>query len=194
MIKLGLVLVAYAVVSCTILAVVNNITAPKIAQNQAEKVNVAMSRFFPQEGLSFESVKDFKYDVVGAITIDGLYVAKDDGNVVGAAAEVTGPTYDHGTILVGLNADGTVSGVQFLKLTDSPGFGSKAKDSSYLVSSGVPFYEQFTGMNAGDGFFAGRNFDAISGATITSEGVASLLNEGTKCLLALLESEVSQNE
>ena len=35
MIKLGLVLCAYAVVACTLLALVNNFTAPKIAENQA---------------------------------------------------------------------------------------------------------------------------------------------------------------
>ena len=42
MIKLGLTLALYAVVSCTVLAVVNNFTSPKIEQNQKAKVNKAM--------------------------------------------------------------------------------------------------------------------------------------------------------
>ena len=47
MIKLGLVLCAYAVVACAMLAVVNNFTAPKIAENQTKKVSAAMQEFFP---------------------------------------------------------------------------------------------------------------------------------------------------
>ncbi len=50
MIKLGLTLAIYAVISCTVLAVVNNFTAPKIAQNQENKVNQAMASFFPGDG------------------------------------------------------------------------------------------------------------------------------------------------
>ena len=42
MIKLGLILVAYAVASCTVLAVVNNATSVKIRRNQIDKANSAM--------------------------------------------------------------------------------------------------------------------------------------------------------
>ena len=34
MIKLGLILALYAAISCVVLAIVNNVTAPKIQQNQ----------------------------------------------------------------------------------------------------------------------------------------------------------------
>ena len=182
MIKLGLVLCAYAVVACTLLALVNNFTAPKIADNQAKKVSAAMQEFFPDSGLTFETVNDFKAPVVGAITVDEIYVAKKDGKIVGGAAQVTGPTYDQGSILIGMKTDGNVTGLKFLKLTDSPGFGLKANDSTFKLSNGKTFYGQFEGKNAKDGFTAGKNFDAISGATITSVAVSSLINEGTKNL------------
>lgn len=182
MIKLGLVLCAYAVVACTLLALVNNFTAPKIADNQAKKVSAAMQEFFPDAGLSFETVNDYKAPVVGAITVDEIYVAKKDGKIVGGAAQVTGPTYDQGSILIGMKTDGNVTGLKFLKLTDSPGFGLKANDSTFKLPNGKTFYGQFEGKNAKDGFTAGKNFDAISGATITSVAVSSLINEGTKNL------------
>jgi len=180
MIKLGLVLCAYAVVACTLLALVNNFTAPKIADNQAKKVSAAMQEFFPDAGLSFETVNDYKAPVVGAITVDEIYVAKKDGKIVGGAAQVTGPTYDQGSILIGMKTDGSVTGLKFLKLTDSPGFGLKANDSTFKLPNGKTFYGQFEGKNAKDGFTASKNFDAISGATITSVAVSSLINEGTK--------------
>ena len=184
MIKLGLVLCAYAVVACTLLALVNNFTAPKIADNQAKKVSAAMQEFFPDDGLTFETVNDYKAPVVGAITVDEIYVAKKDGKIVGGAAQVTGPTYDQGSILIGMKTDGNVTGLKFLKLTDSPGFGLKANDSTFKLPNGKTFYGQFEGKNAKDGFTAGKNFDAISGATITSVAVSSLINEGTKNLFA----------
>ena len=189
MIKLGLTLAIYAVISCTVLAVVNNFTAPKIAQNQVEKVNQAMASFFPGDGYTFESVSDYDSASVGTIKIENMIIAKKDGKAVGGAAQVNGPTYDQATILVGMKADGTITGLQFLKNTDSPGFGLKANDPTFTLSNGKTFFGQFEGKNAKDGFKLGETFDAISGATITSNGVANLLTEGTGSLLKYLEKQ-----
>lgn len=189
MIKLGLTLAIYAVISCTVLAVVNNFTAPKIAQNQENKVNQAMASFFPGDGYTFESVSDYDAASVGTIKIENMIIAKKDGKAVGGAAQVNGPTYDQATILVGMKADGTITGLQFLKNTDSPGFGLKANDPTFTLSNGKTFFGQFEGKNAKDSFKAGETFDAISGATITSNGVANLLAEGTGSLLKYLEKQ-----
>ena len=172
MIKLGLILAVYAVISCTVLAVVNNFTAPKIAQNQVEKVNSAMKSFFPEEGFTFVAMNDYEPKSSGSIKIENIILAKN-----------AGPTYDQATILVGMGSDGIVKGVQFLKNTDSPGFGLKANDSTFKLPNGKTFYGQFEGKDAKAGFELGKNFDAISGATITSNGVAGLLNAGTEVLL-----------
>ncbi len=183
MIKLGLSLALYALVSCTVLAVVNNFTSPKIADNQKTKVDNAMKAFFPEEGFEFESVSDYEPKSAGTSKIENLIIAYDaDKNIAGGAAQVSGPTYDTGTILVGMEKDGTIRGLQFLKLTDSPGFGLKANDSTFKLPNGKTFYGQFEGKNANDGFVAGKTFDAISGATITSNGIADLMTLGTKTL------------
>ncbi len=183
MIKLGLVLALYAAVSCTVLAAVNHFTAPQIARNQEEKVNASMRIFFPEEGFSFEAAEDFSPSATQGIKIESVILAKKDGKICGGAVQVSGPTYDSATILTGISADGTVRGLQFLSLTDSPGFGLKANDSSYTGKNGKTFCGQFEGMNADEPFKAGENFEAISGATITSAGAANLLNEGSRCLL-----------
>lgn len=185
MLKLGIVLALYAVISCTVLAVVNNLTAPKIAQNQIEKVNNAMAAFFPGEGFSFEQKNDF-VSLGGSAKVESLIVAKKDGKIVGGAAQVSGPTYDTATILVGMAFDGTITGIQFLKNTDSPGFGLKASDSTFKLANGKTFYGQFEGKNVKDGFELGRTFDGISGATITSNGVANLIKTGTETLLSYI--------
>ena len=76
--------------------------------------------------------------------------------------------------------------LKFLKNTDSPGFGLKASDSTFKLPNGKTFYGQFEGKNAKDGFEKDKNFDAISGATITSNGVANLLKAGTETLLSYI--------
>ena len=130
------------------------------------------------------SISDAISDIADASKKPVFILAKNAaGEVAGGAAQVSGPTYDQATILVGMGSDGIVKGVQFLKNTDSPGFGLKANDSTFKLPNGKTFYGQFEGKDAKAGFELGKNFDAISGATITSNGVAGLLNAGTEVLL-----------
>ena len=190
MIKLGLILAAYAVASCTMLAVVNSFTGPVIAANQQRKANAAMLTVLPQ-------AEDFK-DVdlsgnftipSGSTTVESVKLATAGGAVIGGVIQISGPTYDHAAIMIGMDTQGTVTGVQFLENTDSPGFGSKASDPNFTLPNGKTFYGQFTGKKIADGFVAGETFDAISGATITSKGVANLLSDGTAILYSVIEGE-----
>ena len=185
MVKLGLILVCYAVASCTVLAVVNNFTSSKIKENQIKKAEKAMSSVMP-EADSFDFISDFDKGESQKFSLSDFYVAKKDGNIIGAVVQVQGPTYDKGKIIVGVYSDGIISGMEFLELSDSPGFGLKANDPGFILPSGKTFYGQFTGVDAKNGFTAGSNFDAITGATITSNGIAGLLNEGTGSMLKYL--------
>ena len=192
MVKLGAILALYAAASCAVLAVVNNVTSPVIAQNQKNKANAAMKSVFA-EADNFDLIEDF--DTTGgdaAISIDEMYAAKKDGKLVGAVAKVSGPTYDHATLTVGLDLAGMITGVQFLENTDSPGFGLKASDPTFKLENGKTFYGQFTGKKAADGFIAGETFDAISGATITSKAVGEILEKGTACISEYLEEHKNE--
>ena len=186
MFRLGLILVCYAVVSCAVLAVVNNFTAPKIAQNQIDKANEAMRQVF-ESADSFAQISDFEPASTNAITISDFYLAKKDGKVIGGVAQVSGPTYDKGKIIVGIDTNGTITGMQVLELSDSPGFGLKANDSTFKLPNGKTFYGQFTGKSAINGFKDGSNFDAISGATITSKGLGDMVSEGTQSLIKYMK-------
>ncbi len=187
MLKLGLILSLYASVSCAVLAVVNNFTAPRIQRNQEIKIADSMKAFFPAGDCVFEKVNDYEPKKVGQADIESIIIAKKEGVLAGGAVQVTGPTYDRGTIFVGMNVDGTLTGLKFLKLSDSPGFGLKANDPTFTLPSGNTFYGQFEGKNAKDGFISGTTFDAISGATITSNGIGNLLEAGTSVLFKYFE-------
>ena len=183
---LGVTLALYAAVACCVLAVVNNVTAPRIALNKTAKANMAMKAVLA-EADSFEPVEHYTQAANSSIDIQSVYVAKKGGEVIGGVAQVSGPSYDKATIIVGMTADGTVGGLQFLELTDSPGFGLKANDPTFTLPSGKTFYGQFEGKSAKDGFTAGQTFDTISGATITSVAVGNLIQAGTECLFQVLQ-------
>lgn len=187
MIKLGLTLVCYAVVSCTVLAIVNNFTAPKIKQNQIEAANKAMREVFATAD-EFIPVDDYSPSSVNTIIVSDVYLAKQGGRVVGGVIQVAGPTYDKGKLIVGMDKDGVVTGMRILELSDSPGFGLKANDPTFKLPNGKTFYEQFAGKTAYQGFKDGQNFDAISGATISSKGLGNLVSEGTEVLIKYFEA------
>lgn len=192
MIRLGTILVCYAVASCTVLALVNNLTSEKIKQNNTEKANVAMKEIFPEADAFSEAIlpSDAKN---GSVSISDSYFALKDGNIIGGVVQVAGPTYDKGKIIIGVRMDGTISGLRFLELTDSPGFGLKANDPTFRIN-GMTFYDQFTGKNASDGVSMNEDFDGISGATITSNAVGILADSGAKIIIEMLsESQSAEN-
>ena len=182
MIKLGCILAIFACASCTVLALVNNFTSSVIQANNEKKANETMKAVF-QDADSFE-VPDFKCGTTksGKTTVDSIHIAKKDGQTVGAVVQISGPTYDRSTIMVGLDMKGLVTGMQYLENTDTPGFGQKGSDPTFKLKNGKTFYGQFTGFDSFKGFSAGETFDAISGATITSVGIATMMDDACEMM------------
>ncbi|NLM01433.1 MAG: FMN-binding protein [Treponema sp.] len=171
MLKLGLILMTYTAIACVGLAFINNLTSPAIAANeQAELNNGLKSVFFSAE--SFEKVKDFESKTVEGVSLEALYLAKNDGNTVGCVVKASGPTYDKATILAGVDTEGKITSVEFLELTDTPGFGQKAKEPK--------FADQFKNKSVTDRFETKSDVEIISGATITTVGVVKIIKVATK--------------
>lgn len=178
--KLGIVLALYATVSCFMLALVNAKTAPAIELAKKQKQDIAMKEVFKQAD-DFANIDLAQYvDTTSKIKVDTASYAKTAGEIVGVVIQVTGATYDKSTIIVGITKDGIVSGMKVMETTDSPGFGQNAMKPE--------FYEQFAGVDSKSGFVAGTTFVAISGATITSNGMADLLNCASSTAMRMLSS------
>jgi electron transport complex protein RnfG len=102
------------------------------------------------------------------------YWGVSDGERVGITVYMIVKGYSTGlNITVGINSDGTVSGVSIGSHSETPGLGAKAADPSYLAQ-----YDGLTPpatvvksapQNAGD-------VQAVTGATITSTAVADAVN------------------
>ncbi|MGI5173905.1 FMN-binding protein [Treponema sp. OMZ 840] len=166
-IKLGFVLAAYASVACVSLALVYNLTAPAIEAAKQAKAGAGMKIVFEQAD-SFVPAQNFEKDAASAVTVNALHTAQKGGKVIGAVIEAAGATYDKAVMLIGLDLNRTITGIQFLTLTDTPGFGQRAAEPA--------FTDQFKGLPASKNLEAGTDFDGLSGATITTKGVANIIN------------------
>jgi len=70
-------------------------------------------------------------------------------------------------MLIGVNNDGRVTGLQIREMSETPGLGMNALTDA-------DFLKQF--LNTEGGLEAGTNIDAISGATVTSKAIARSVN------------------
>ena len=79
-------------------------------------------------------------------------------------------------MMVGVDADGVVTGVSIVKNSETSGIGSKVM-TNQPTAKGVGVLDQFEGKTAADApLNVGTNVDAISGATVSSKGVTTGVN------------------
>ncbi len=172
--KLGVILALYAAAACFALALVNNVTAPQIERLALEKESQALKMIFPDAD-SFEKITDAPATNSSA-SINSFFKVIKGGQTTGYAVKATGPTYDTTTLIAGFDTSLKIAGVHILQTSDSPGFGQKAADPNYKNSKGTTFYGQFAGVDASKPLALGSDYEAISGATITSQTMGALIS------------------
>ncbi len=157
--RLTVVLFAICAVCALVLGLANMLTKDKIAENQMAEKKSAM-----QAVLAADKYEEAKYTGSDE-TILSAYKAGDAGYVI--EVNCAGSSFS-GTlsIMVGVNADGTVSGVEILTSGETSGLGDNAKDPAWRA--------QFVGKSGSVSVDKdGGEISAISGATITSRGVSA---------------------
>ena len=172
----------------TIVASVNHITKDKIAYN--EKLNTANAlteiyhddygNDFTVDGDSFVIYENDKAVVTcsqenvefSSKDVKALYVLKDtENNIHGYCVSVQPMGFkDYIKMLVAINPDCTVKGVEIVSMSETSGIGTKAAEPSFL--------NKFKNLNEAE---VRRDVDVISGATKTSkpviDAVSAALNE-----------------
>lgn len=164
-IRLTLTLLLITAVTAAALAGVNAITEDKIADIKAEKTRRAIAEVL--EGAESAETIDFTDDS-GIITT--IY-ANDNGYAIQVE-----PTGFGGVIsmMVGVSADGTVTGVSVVSHTETAGLGAVAGDKT---TKGQVFRGQYSGLSGQLSVTKdGGVIDSISGATITSRAVTDGVN------------------
>ena len=168
-------------ISGLLLGLAYEVTKDPIAQSEENAKREAWQAVFPDADLgSFEetdvdsAVAD---QVISDLGIDATIdeVCTVDGGDTGYVITATDGEGYGGDIqvVVGITADGTVSGISFLSISETAGLGMNAQNES--------FYGQYVGVQT-DHFYVskdggeGEPIDAISGATITTRAVTGAVN------------------
>jgi len=180
-IKLTVTLFITCVVVAAALGGVNAITEDKIEAINKEKTEIAMKAVVADpENTTFSdklTLTDEMVAAAGSVTLDSVYEAQVNGQSAGHAIKVVS-SGSQGKIemMVGVDAEGSVTGVSIVKNSETSGIGSKVM-TNMPTANGVGVLSQFEGKSAADGTLTvGANVDAISGATVSTRGVTNGVN------------------
>ncbi|MGM9608578.1 MAG: RnfABCDGE type electron transport complex subunit G [Oscillospiraceae bacterium] len=167
--RLALTLLLITAVVAVALAAVNSVTAPKIAQLNAQKTQAAIEAVLPGGG-----------EEVAFTDATGLVSTVYQGSA-GYAVKVT-PTGFNGAVemMVGIDPSGNVLGISIISQSETAGLGAV---SAATTSAGEAFRGQFAGMSGSVSVTKdGGAVDAITGATITSRAVCTGVNAALSCV------------
>ena len=149
------------------LALTNNVTADKIAENELESKNLSMKNVCP-EAQTFDE-----------LITDTLYEGKNEsGETVGYAISTATQGYGGQVkVMTGIK-DGEIIGVDvFYNDDETPGLGKNTSNAS--------FRDQFKGLNVNEDIVVSKDadsgsaqtVDAVTSATISSRAVTKAVNE-----------------
>nr|WP_326127617.1 RnfABCDGE type electron transport complex subunit G [uncultured Oscillibacter sp.] len=177
-IKLTVTLFVTCVIVAALLGLVDNVTRDKIAAINWENTVAAMKAVVadPDATTFSDALENTEAMSAAALagggTLDSVYEVQVGGASAGYAIKVVA-SGSQGNIemMVGVDGEGTVTGVSIVDNSETSGIGSKVMENQ----NGV--LDQFIGKSAADGTLAvGTNVDAITGATVSSRGVTAGVN------------------
>ena len=146
------------------LAATYGVTQPIIEENSIKAANETRSRL-----IEADSFTAFDGELAVAdpdkVFVTECYIADN-----GAGMVVTVSTKSFGgalTEMIGIDADGKITGVEVTSHADTPGLGTKAHDAGYLAQYQGKGPDDITSTSAKDN----PGITHVTGATISSNGV-----------------------
>jgi electron transport complex protein RnfG len=154
-----IILLTIVVAVCvSLLTYVDSLTRDRISAQEDEAVKAMLTEMFPEM-----SRYEFK---------DDIYTVYSDGSKLGYAFLAIGKGYGGDiNILVGLENETTVKGIEIISQTETPGLGTRITEPS--------FTDQFTGIDINDVALSrnGGKIDAITSSTISSSAVVDAVRD-----------------
>lgn len=167
-IRLGIILFIITSVCVGLTGLVYEGTKAKIA-NQNEITKQEAMKSIIKDADTFVPVED-----IDTTKVQEVYIAKDEGKNIGYIAKIVQQGYG-GVIelMVGVDKELTIVGVQILSHSETPGLGANIIKDTFLTQ----FIEKRAPLKVVKGTASGNDVVAISGATISSTAVTSGINE-----------------
>ena len=167
-VKPVVVLSVIALIVSLLLAMVNSFTAPIIEDNQKAATLAAYVDVMPtvSSASDLEEVTDYT-----TANVTGVVKAPDGG--IAIKAEEKG--FDGGilTVIMGFDANGAETGIWVDASTQTKGIGSNVSSDDFLA--------QFDGMDGTQNIVMNQDYDAYSGATISSTALFAAINDCVNC-------------
>ena len=175
--RMVLTLVVICVISAASLSLVYQITEPKIRENQLGEMKLALERMLP-EAAAFDEPA-IPQEILDRTTgVKAVFVGlSENRSEIGTAVIVEGPGYqDFIRLFVAFNADLTqIKSVEVLSQQETPGLGSRIEEDGFIG--------QFEGELKED-------YDAITGATVSSTTVIELVKRALEDLKAIKDGSI----
>lgn len=182
--RVGLVLAAFAVGSTSLVSIIDATTKEKIAFNERQSLLKAINAVVPEEKYNNDILADQKSlpatAQLGTLETSIIYRARMNEQPVAVVLPAVAPNGYSGKIklLVGIYADGSVSGIRVISHKETPGLGDKIdeKKSDWIFS--------FDGLSVSQPTATkwavkkdGGEFDQFTGATITPRAVVKAIKK-----------------
>ncbi|MGL4361956.1 MAG: RnfABCDGE type electron transport complex subunit G [Cellulosilyticaceae bacterium] len=166
--KLGAVLFCITAVCSGLLGLVNSVTKPLIAERKQMATTEAIQRLIPEA----DDVISIDGDVDAGIL--EIYNATQNDMPVGTVVKVIANGYgDVIEMLVGVDLQQNVTGVEILSHAETPGLGANLEKPEFIEQ----FVGKIYGIDAKKGTSKDNEISAITGATITSQAVVDGVNQ-----------------
>ncbi|MDE5569370.1 MAG: FMN-binding protein [Ruminococcus sp.] len=156
----SIVLTIICIVASLLLVFAHELTKENIAEQKQIRFNSSVESLF---GQTESTLLD---DNFGEDSVQAIAVTPDGKTAVQVVAD--GYSKDGINVLVGIDENGVLSGIEFVSLSETPGLGSKVRDNA-------DFREQFYGASETD-----VPLDSISGATFSSNGMKKAVDTALK--------------
>lgn len=161
-----LIFAAICAAVTAMLVLINAVTAPIIAGNDADSETAELSQVLPNGG-------SFKEQVLSSVhlpqTVDAVYAAANGGHVV--RLHTNG--YAGGMVLLcGIHADGTVAATKLLASNETPAIGGIAA-------------ETFAAAVIGTDRSSVQTLDTVAGATVTTAAYRSAVQDALNAVFIL---------
>ncbi len=199
-VKNTLILTLITIVAGTLLGLVYEVTKAPIARAQEKAKQEAYQKVLAGAS-SFEDYADFDSSEASEVVkaagytddITEAVAAKDaEGTVIGYVVAVTSHDGYGGdiSISVGIDVDGTVTGIEMLSISETAGLGMKAEESEFKDQFKDKNVDKFTYTKNGEE--GDDKIDAISGATITTSAVTNAVDSALVYFQNVLGGSVNE--
>jgi len=163
--KVAIILFIITAVAAAILAAVNSVTAPVIADNDRKAQEIAMKQVLP-DATGFEKKE---YEINENSTVTEIY-SSDAGYAIKVAPKGYGGEI---SMIVGIDNDLLVTGVEIISQSETAGLGAKCTNSEFKAQ----FIGKTENISVTKNGAKDNEIDAITSATITSKAVTKGVND-----------------